>query len=130
MEMLCSIAHPLTDHINCMTSNAWQLQMQYLNGGVCEYVLYGSPSTNELSRVGWRESICSSVALVIVLLVNICACSEDGSLNCGYSSIRGRRPGMEDFYDIKSSTIDDKQINFFGVFDGQASLLEHLICSI
>ena len=120
MEMLCSIAHPLTDHINCMTSNAWQLQMQYLNGGVCEYVLYGSPSTNELSRVGWRESICSSVALVIVLLVNICACSEDGSLNCGYSSIRGRRLGMEDFYDIKSSTIDDKQINFFGVFDGQA----------
>ncbi|RLN25164.1 putative protein phosphatase 2C 7 [Panicum miliaceum] len=46
--------------------------------------------------------------------------SEDGSLNCGYSSIRGRRPGMEDFYDIKSSRIDDKQINFFGVFDGQA----------
>ncbi|PAN29665.1 hypothetical protein PAHAL_5G242700 [Panicum hallii] len=45
--------------------------------------------------------------------------SEDGSLNCGYSSIRGRRPGMEDFYDIKSSRIDDKQINFFGVFDGE-----------
>ncbi|CAD6230800.1 unnamed protein product [Miscanthus lutarioriparius] len=44
--------------------------------------------------------------------------SEDGSLNCGYSSIRGRRATMEDFYDIKSSRIDDKQINFFGVFDG------------
>ncbi|KAG2590142.1 probable protein phosphatase 2C 7 isoform X1 [Panicum virgatum] len=58
--------------------------------------------------------------------------SEDGSLNCGYSSIRGRRPGMEDFYDIKSSTIDDKQINFFGVFDGHGGtraaeyLKEHL----
>ncbi|AQK96679.1 hypothetical protein Zm00014a_031731 [Zea mays] len=44
--------------------------------------------------------------------------SEDGSLNCGYSSIRGRRVNMEDFYDIKSSRVDDKQINFFGVFDG------------
>ncbi|CAO2170654.1 unnamed protein product [Urochloa humidicola] len=44
--------------------------------------------------------------------------SEDGSLNCGYSSIRGRRASMEDFYDIRSSRIDDKQINFFGVFDG------------
>jgi protein phosphatase 1L len=76
------------------------------------------------------KSICSSVALLIFLLVNICACSEDGSLNCGYSSIRGRRPGMEDFYDIKSSRIDDKQINFFGVFDGRHSLLEHLICPI
>lgn len=49
-----------------------------------------------------------------------CACSEDGRLNCGYSSIRGRRATMEDFYDIKSSRIGDKQINFFGVFDGQA----------
>ncbi|RCV26229.1 hypothetical protein SETIT_5G228900v2 [Setaria italica] len=44
--------------------------------------------------------------------------SEDGSLNCGYSSIRGRRASMEDFYDIRSSRIDDKQINLFGVFDG------------
>ncbi|KAF8696927.1 hypothetical protein HU200_036571 [Digitaria exilis] len=58
--------------------------------------------------------------------------SEDGSLNCGYSSIRGRRERMEDFYDIKSSRIDDKQINFFGVFDGHGGthaaryLKEHL----
>src|SRR6185503_19971496 len=96
--------HPLTYHTNCITSNARQLQMQYVNDGVCDCVLYGSPSTNELSRVGWRESICSSVALLIVFLVNICACSEDGSFNCGYSSIRGRRrPGREDFYDIKSN---------------------------
>jgi protein phosphatase 1L len=50
-------------------------------------------------------------------------CSEDGSLKCGYSSHRGRRASMEDFYDIKSSKIDDKQINLFGVFDGQAITL-------
>jgi len=66
------------------------------------------------------KPISLSVTLLVVVLVNICACSEDGSLNCGYSSIRGRRATMEDFYDIKSSRIDDKQINFFGVFDGEA----------
>ncbi|TVU03227.1 hypothetical protein EJB05_51258 [Eragrostis curvula] len=58
--------------------------------------------------------------------------SEDGSLKCGYSSLRGRRESMEDFYDIKSSKLDDKQINFFGVFDGHGGthaaeyLKEHL----
>ncbi|KAF8726854.1 hypothetical protein HU200_019334 [Digitaria exilis] len=46
--------------------------------------------------------------------------SVDGSLNCGYSSFRGKRASMEDFYDIKSSKIDDKQISLFGIFDGEA----------
>jgi protein phosphatase 1L len=45
-------------------------------------------------------------------------CSVDGTLNCGYSSFRGKRASMEDFYDIKSSKIDDKQIHLFGIFDG------------
>ncbi|KAF8716431.1 hypothetical protein HU200_026309 [Digitaria exilis] len=45
--------------------------------------------------------------------------SVDGSLNCGYSSFRGKRASMEDFYDIKSSKIDDKQISLFGIFDGE-----------
>ncbi|KAJ1284354.1 hypothetical protein BS78_03G197100 [Paspalum vaginatum] len=58
--------------------------------------------------------------------------SEDGSVSCGYSSIRGRRASMQDFYSIESSRIDDKQINFFGVFDGHGGtraagyLKEHL----
>ncbi|CAL4895132.1 unnamed protein product [Urochloa decumbens] len=58
--------------------------------------------------------------------------SVDGSLNCGYSSFRGKRASMEDFYDIKSSKIDDKQINLFGIFDGHGGsraaeyLKEHL----
>jgi protein phosphatase 1L len=39
---------------------------------------------------------------------------------------------MEDFYDIKSSKIDDKQISLFGIFDGHGGsraaeyLKEHL----
>ncbi|XP_066361913.1 probable protein phosphatase 2C 52 [Miscanthus floridulus] len=58
--------------------------------------------------------------------------SVDGMLNCGYSSFRGKRASMEDFYDIKSSKIDDKQINLFGIFDGHGGsraaeyLKEHL----
>nr|CAB3464308.1 unnamed protein product [Digitaria exilis] len=58
--------------------------------------------------------------------------SVDGSLNCGYSSFRGKRASMEDFYDIKSSKIDDKQISLFGIFDGHGGsraaeyLKEHL----
>ncbi|GJN16379.1 hypothetical protein PR202_gb03362 [Eleusine coracana subsp. coracana] len=62
--------------------------------------------------------------------------SEDGSLKCGYSSLKGRRASMEDFYDIKSSKIDDNQINFFGVFDGHGGthaaeyLKEHLFVNL
>ncbi|CAH9110483.1 unnamed protein product [Cuscuta epithymum] len=44
--------------------------------------------------------------------------SEDGRLSCGYSSFRGRRASMEDFYDIKSSNIDGQTICLFGIFDG------------
>uniref|UniRef100_A0A0D9WKB7 protein-serine/threonine phosphatase n=1 Tax=Leersia perrieri TaxID=77586 RepID=A0A0D9WKB7_9ORYZ len=58
--------------------------------------------------------------------------SDDGFLSCGYSSFRGKRASMEDFYDIKSSKIDDKQISLFGIFDGHGGsraaeyLKEHL----
>ncbi|KAF0926718.1 hypothetical protein E2562_027152 [Oryza meyeriana var. granulata] len=58
--------------------------------------------------------------------------SEDGFQSCGYSSFRGKRASMEDFYDIKSSKIDDKQISLFGIFDGHGGsraaeyLKEHL----
>jgi protein phosphatase 1L len=50
--------------------------------------------------------------------VSICGYSDDGRMSCGYSSFRGRRANMEDFYDIKSSKVDDNQINLFGIFDG------------
>ncbi|KAG2576980.1 hypothetical protein PVAP13_6NG067000 [Panicum virgatum] len=40
----------------------------------------------------------------ISILEKLHSKGEDGSFNCGYSSIRGRRrPGREDFYDIKSN---------------------------
>ncbi|XWS48526.1 hypothetical protein CRYUN_Cryun13aG0085600 [Craigia yunnanensis] len=44
--------------------------------------------------------------------------SEDGKLSCGYSSFRGKRATMEDFYDIKTSKINGQTICMFGIFDG------------
>ncbi|XP_022764050.1 probable protein phosphatase 2C 76 isoform X1 [Durio zibethinus] len=44
--------------------------------------------------------------------------SEDGKLSCGYSSFRGKRATMEDFYDIKTSKIRGQTVCMFGIFDG------------
>ncbi|XP_028806831.1 probable protein phosphatase 2C 76 isoform X3 [Neltuma alba] len=58
--------------------------------------------------------------------------SEDGRLSCGYSSFRGKRVTMEDFYDIKISNIDGRSVCLFGIFDGHGGsraaeyLKEHL----
>ncbi|XP_004308002.1 PREDICTED: probable protein phosphatase 2C 76 [Fragaria vesca subsp. vesca] len=58
--------------------------------------------------------------------------SEGGKLSCGYSSFRGKRATMEDFYDIKTSNIDGQTVCLFGIFDGHGGsraaeyLKEHL----
>ncbi|KAL9330970.1 hypothetical protein ACSQ67_000580 [Phaseolus vulgaris] len=58
--------------------------------------------------------------------------SEDGRLICGYSSFRGKRATMEDFYDIKTLKIGGQSICLFGIFDGHGGsraaeyLKEHL----
>ncbi|KAL7108271.1 hypothetical protein ACP275_06G103300 [Erythranthe tilingii] len=58
--------------------------------------------------------------------------SEDGRLRCGFSSFRGKRATMEDFYDIKASKIDGQSVCLFGIFDGHGGsraaeyLKEHL----
>ncbi|KAL7183640.1 hypothetical protein ACSBR2_025932 [Camellia fascicularis] len=44
--------------------------------------------------------------------------SEDGKLSSGYSSFRGKRASMEDFFDVKTCEIDGKRVCMFGVFDG------------
>ncbi|KAL8534543.1 hypothetical protein ACS0TY_010524 [Phlomoides rotata] len=58
--------------------------------------------------------------------------SDDGKLSCGYSSFRGKRASMEDFYDIKATKIDGQSVCLFGIFDGHGGsraaefLKEHL----
>ncbi|KAG9146290.1 hypothetical protein Leryth_007992 [Lithospermum erythrorhizon] len=49
--------------------------------------------------------------------------SEDGQLSCGYSTFRGKRASMEDFYDIKTSNINGKMVCLFGIFDGHGGSL-------
>ncbi|KAL4276492.1 hypothetical protein AHAS_Ahas20G0212600 [Arachis hypogaea] len=44
--------------------------------------------------------------------------SEDGRLSCGYSSFRGKKVSMEDFYDIKTLKIGGHSVCLLGVFDG------------
>ncbi|KAJ6687557.1 ALPHABET ISOFORM E-RELATED [Salix koriyanagi] len=69
--------------------------------------------------------------MVVDLLVDGGKC-EDGELSCGYSSFRGKRVTMEDFYDVKNTTIDGQRVCMFGIFDGHGGsraaeyLKEHL----
>ncbi|CAK9857119.1 unnamed protein product [Sphagnum jensenii] len=44
--------------------------------------------------------------------------SENNKFSYGFSSLRGKRASMEDFYEAKISKIDDQVIGLFGVFDG------------
>ncbi|KAI4330933.1 hypothetical protein MLD38_029169 [Melastoma candidum] len=58
--------------------------------------------------------------------------SDDGTLSWGYSSFRGKRMTMEDFYDMKTSVTSGKTVGMFGIFDGHGGsraaeyLKEHL----
>ncbi|MQL83770.1 hypothetical protein Taro_016256 [Colocasia esculenta] len=56
----------------------------------------------------------------------------DGKLSCGYSSFRGKRASMEDFFDVKTCEVDGQTVSLFGIFDGHGGaraaeyLKEHL----
>ncbi|CAA6665866.1 unnamed protein product [Spirodela intermedia] len=58
--------------------------------------------------------------------------SVNGKLSCGYSSFRGKRASMEDFFDIKTSEVDGQTVSLFGIYDGHGGsraaeyLKEHL----
>ncbi|KAJ6969740.1 hypothetical protein NC653_034322 [Populus alba x Populus x berolinensis] len=78
---------------------------------------------------GWWKSLMRFANLNLTSYV---IGSEDGELSCGYSSFRGKRVTMEDFYDVKSTTIDGQRVCMFGIFDGHGGsraaeyLKEHL----
>ncbi|XP_024025755.1 probable protein phosphatase 2C 76 isoform X2 [Morus notabilis] len=61
---------------------------------------------------------------------------KDGKLSWGYSSFRGKRMTMEDFYDIKTAKIDGQTVCLFGIFDGHGGshaaeyLKEHLFLNL
>ncbi|XP_061966661.1 probable protein phosphatase 2C 11 [Populus nigra] len=44
--------------------------------------------------------------------------SGGGQFSYGYSSFKGKRASMEDFYETSISEVDGQMVAFFGVFDG------------
>ncbi|XP_010260464.1 PREDICTED: probable protein phosphatase 2C 11 isoform X2 [Nelumbo nucifera] len=44
--------------------------------------------------------------------------SRNGRFSYGYSSFKGKRASMEDFYETSISEVDGQMVAFFGVFDG------------
>lgn len=63
--------------------------------------------------------------------------SENGKCSYGFSSLRGKRASMEDFYEARFAQVADQTVGLFGVFDGhggsraadyvQKNLFENLI---
>ncbi|XP_062021095.1 probable protein phosphatase 2C 11 [Rosa rugosa] len=44
--------------------------------------------------------------------------SYNAKFNYGFSSFKGKRPSMEDYFEAKISDVDGQMVAFFGVFDG------------
>ncbi|PSS31749.1 Protein like [Actinidia chinensis var. chinensis] len=43
---------------------------------------------------------------------------KNGKFSYGYSSFKGKRSSMEDFYETRIAEVDGQMVAFFGVFDG------------
>ncbi|KAM4105741.1 hypothetical protein ACB094_04G015300 [Castanea mollissima] len=43
--------------------------------------------------------------------------NRNGSFNYGYSTFKGKKASMEDFYETRISEVDGQMVAFFGVFD-------------
>ncbi|CAI8601577.1 unnamed protein product [Vicia faba] len=50
--------------------------------------------------------------------ISILSGSRNGKISYGYSSFKGKRASMEDFFEAKISEVDGQMVAFFGVFDG------------
>ncbi|KAK9111417.1 hypothetical protein Scep_018936 [Stephania cephalantha] len=44
--------------------------------------------------------------------------NKNGRFSYGYSSLKGKRSSMEDFYETRISEVNGQMVAFFGVFDG------------
>lgn len=45
--------------------------------------------------------------------------SRNARFSYGFSSFKGKRASMEDFFATSISEVDDQMVAFFGVFDGK-----------
>ncbi|KAK1610468.1 hypothetical protein QYE76_034141 [Lolium multiflorum] len=81
-----------------------------------------SSSTPALPQLQPRRVLATRQTVLPGLISGGCE-SEDGKLSCGYSSFKGRRPTMEDRYDMKFANVDGQTVSLLGVFDGHAGPL-------
>lgn len=54
-----------------------------------------------------------------LFLFSLLSGSRNGRFSYGYSSFKGKRSSMEDFFETRISEVDGQMVAFFGVFDGK-----------
>ena len=59
---------------------------------------------------------------VLLFLSSFLSGSRNGRFSYGYSSFKGKRSSMEDFFETKISEADGQTVAFFGVFDGKSKV--------
>ncbi|XP_031259138.1 probable protein phosphatase 2C 11 isoform X1 [Pistacia vera] len=65
-------------------------------------------------HVAYRISLAEFSAIAFSFLTG----GRSAKFSYGYSSFRGKRASMEDFYETRISEVDGQMVAFFGVFDG------------
>lgn len=56
--------------------------------------------------------------------------NKTGRFSYGYSSFKGKRSSMEDFYETRISEVDGQMVAFFGVFDGMLIFLRLIFATL
>lgn len=69
-------------------------------------------------KLGSSET-CSSTNTFIFCPFSFLNENHTGKFSYGYSSFKGKRASMEDFYETRISEVDGQMVAFFGVFDGR-----------
>lgn len=57
----------------------------------------------------------------VILFIQNCSLltrDKNARIRYGYSSFKGKRSTMEDYYEIKISEVQGKMVALFGVYDG------------
>ncbi|KAJ0973155.1 hypothetical protein J5N97_021114 [Dioscorea zingiberensis] len=70
------------------------------------------------SEMGYLNSVLLSSGRVEVKDAPVSGGGLSGRFSYGYSTFKGKRASMEDFYETRISEVDGQMVAFFGVFDG------------
>lgn len=68
-------------------------------------------------HVNFRENFLM-MSFFIDYLSSFVSGAKNGNFSYGYSSYKGKRASMEDFYHTSTREVNGQMVAFFGVFDG------------